>query len=202
MVTSVEDASDNSVPNRECASDIMKAMTGLLNRKPSRGFSLPELVVVVAIIALLAAILIVLLAHERDNAMVASCEQNERMIAAALDSYAVDHSGQYPIHTGDVNLDMFGGKDNPYMDRDNVVDPATQLPYQYTNGPGTCADPTTEYQVIDQGGHASSSLLALLAADDEDDAIAFCSTRGLYALQYSGVTGGSAKPRDPNGLTP
>lgn len=176
-------------------------MTGYLNRKPSRGFSLPELVVVVAIIALLAAILIVLLTHERDNAMVASCEQNERMIAAALDSYAVDHSGQYPIHTGDVNRDMFGGKNNPYMNRDDLVDPTSGLPYQYTNGPGTCADPTTEYQVIDQGGHSSSSLLALLAADAEDDAIAFCSNRGLYALQYSGVTGGTSRPQDP-GVTP
>ena len=177
-------------------------MAGNLNRRQSQGFSLPELVVVVAIIALLAAILIVLLTHERDNAMVASCEQNERAIAAALDSYAVDHSGQYPIYTGDVNLAMFGGKDNPYLSRDNVVDPATGLAYQYTNGPGTCADPTTEYQVIDQGGHSSSSLLALLAADDQDDAIAFCSTRGLYALQYSGITGGSVKPHDPGATTP
>jgi len=160
------------------------------------------LVVVVAIIALLAAILIVLLAHERDNAMVASCEQNERMIAAALDSYAVDHSGQYPIYTGDVSVQMFGGNNNPYLTRNDLVDPATGLPYQYTNGPGTCADPTTEYQIIDQGGHASSSLLALLAADDQDDAIAFCSTRGLYALQYSGVIGGSDKPRGPGSTTP
>ncbi len=177
-------------------------MTGNLKRRPSRGFSLPELVVVVAIIALLAAILIVLLAHERDNAMVASCEQNERMIAAALDSYAVDHSGQYPIYNGNVSADMFGGKGNPYLDRNNVVDPATGLAYQYTNGPGTCSDPTTVYQIIDQGGHASSSLLALLAADDEDDAIAFCSNRGLYALQYSGVVGGSAKPQGPGATAP
>lgn len=148
-----------------------------------------------AIIALLAVILIIMMAHERDNAMVASCESNERMIATALDSYAVDHTGQFPIYTGDVNLAMFGGKDNPYFQRDDLVDPASGLPYQYTSGPGTCTDPNTEYQIIDQGGHSSSSLLALLASDDQEDAIAYCSTRGLYALQYSSVGGGSMKPQ-------
>jgi len=164
-----------------------------LYRKSSRGFSLPELIVVVAIIALLAAILIVLMAHVRDDANVASCEQNERMIAAALDSYAVDHLGQVPHHLGDVNVAMFGGQGNPYFQRDDLVDPASGLPYQYTDGQGTCADPTTEYQIIDQGGHSSQSLLALLASDDQEDAIAFCSTRGLYALQYSSLTGGTVQ---------
>jgi len=163
---------------------------------------LPELVVVVAIIALLAAILIVLLAHERDNATVAACEQNERMISAALDSYAVDHSGQYPTYTGNVTSQMFGGVGNPYLTRNDLVDPASGEPYQYTNGPGTCSDPTTAYQIIDQGGHSSASLLALLSADDQDDAIAFCSTRGLYALQYSGIVGGSVRPRGPSGSMP
>jgi prepilin-type N-terminal cleavage/methylation domain-containing protein len=171
-------------------------MAGHLNGKSSRGFSLPEVVVVVAIIAILAAILIVLMTRARDNALVASCEQNERMIAAALDSYSVDHLGQYPTHTGDVTVDMFGGKGNPYFNHDNIVDPTSGLPYQYTNGPGTCTDPNTEYQIIDQGGHSSTSLLALLSADDQDDAIAFCSTRGLYALQYSSVVGGSMKPQN------
>jgi type II secretory pathway pseudopilin PulG len=155
------------------------------------------LVVVIAIIALLAAILIVLMAHERDNAAVASCEQNERAIAAALDSYAVDHLGQYPHYTGNVSVLMFGGKGNPYFTRDDLVDAASNLPYQYTDGPGTCTDPNTEYQIIDQGGHSSSSLLALLATDDQEDAIAFCSTKGLYALQYSSLVGGSMIKNHP-----
>jgi len=162
-----------------------------MSRNTSRGFSLPELVVVVAIIAILAAILIVMMSHERDNAAVAGCEQNERAIAVAIDSYAVDHLGQVPHHTGNVTVEMFGGKDNPYFNRTDLVDPASGLGYLYTDGPGTCTDPTTEYQIVDQGGHSSSSLLALLATDDQEDAIAFCSTRGLYALQYNAVVGGS-----------
>ena len=162
-----------------------------MNLYRSRGFSLPELVVVCAIIAVLAAILIVLMTHERDNAVVASCEENERMIAAALDSYAVDHLGQVPIYTGNVDRTMFGGKDNPYFARDTLVDPASGLPYQYTNGPGSCTDPNSIYQIVDQGGHSSASLLALLAQDDQEDAIAFCSSRGLYAVQAGTLQGGS-----------
>ena len=97
---------------------------------------------------------------------------------------------------------MFGGKDNPYFNRDDLVDPASNMSYQYTSGPGSCQDPNTEYQILDQGGHSSSSLLALLSADDQDDAIAFCSTRGLYALQYSSVVSGSMKPQQPGQAAP
>jgi len=166
-------------------------------RRGSRAFSLVELLVVVAIIAILALILIVLFSHERDNGNVASCEQNERMIAFALDSYAVDHSGQYPNYQGDVTVAMFGGPGNPYFTKDRVVDPASGLPYLYTNGAGSCQDPNTEYQIIDQGGHSSISLLALLANDDAEDSIAFCSTRGLYAMQSGSQGSGMDQRRDP-----
>ena len=162
------------------------------NIKTSRGFTLPELTIVVAIIAILAAILIILFAHERDNANVASCEQNERAIAASLEAYSIDHSGQFPQYQGDVNSAMFGGPGNPYFDRDDLTDPASGLAYQYTDGPGSCLNPDAEYQIIDQGGHSSDSLLALLAGDAGQDAIAFCSDRGLYAMQYSGSGGGTA----------
>ena len=161
-----------------------------LGIKGSRGFSLVELLVVVAIIAVLAAILFVLFAHERDKANVASCEQNERMIAFALDSYSIDHFVQYPNYQGDVTVAMFGGPGNPYFTKDGLVDPASGLPYVYTVGAGSCQDPNTEYQIIDQGGHSSASLLALLANDDAEDSIAFCSTRGLYAMQSGNQVGG------------
>jgi len=171
-----------------------------LGVKGSRGFSLVEVVVVVAIIAILAVILFVLLSHERDNANVASCEQNERTIAFALDSYSIDHFGQYPNYQGDVTAAMFGGPGNPYFTKDGVVDPASGLPYLYTDGAGSCQDPNTEYQIIDQGGHSSTSLLALLANDDGEDSIAFCSTRGLYALQSGSQGGGMDQRPDPSQL--
>jgi prepilin-type N-terminal cleavage/methylation domain-containing protein len=157
-----------------------------LNRhRPSRGFSLPELIVVVSIIAVLATMLIIWLAHERDNALAATCVSNERRISEALESYAVDHSGQYPQSSGNVDAALFGGEGNPYMSRNDLVDPADGLPYQYIAGPGTCQNPDAEYQIIDQGGHSSTSLIALLQADDGQDAIAFCSDRGVYAIASS-----------------
>lgn len=175
-------------------------MRGQVGTKAARGFSLVELVIVVAIIAILAAILFVIFAHERDNANVAACEQNERMIAEALDSYSLDHAGQYPSYNGVVDEAMFGGSDNPYFTRDDLVDPASGLPYEYTNGPGSCTDPNTEYQIVDQGGHSSTSLLALLASDDVEDAIAFCSTRGLYAFQ-AGSQGSGMDQKPDQGQT-
>jgi ABC-type cobalt transport system substrate-binding protein len=146
--------------------------------------------VVIAIIVILAAILFVLFAHVRDNASVASCESNERAIAQALDSYAVDHGGRYPTSSGTVDSMMFGGDNNPYLTSNTLVDPASGLPYQYTAGPGTCQNPDAEYQIVDQGGHSSTSLLAMLASDDQEDSIAFCSDHGLYAFQSGG--GGAA----------
>lgn len=170
--------------------------------KGTRGFSLVELLVVVAIIAILAMILFVLFAHERDNANVASCEQNERNIAFALDSYSIDHFGQYPNYQGDVTVAMFGGPGNPYFSKDGLVDPASGLAYQYTNGPGSCQDPNTEYQILDQGGHSSLSLLALLANDDAEDSVAFCSSRGLYAMQSGSQSGGMDDKRGQKQTSP
>jgi len=166
----------------------------------SRGFSLVEVMVVVAIIAILAAILVVALAHARDNAAVATCETNERMIAQALDSYAVDHDGQYPTSSGTVSSQIFGGPGNPYFQNDSLVDPASGLPYIYTAGQGSCSNPDAEYQILDQGGHSSSSLLALLASDDQEDAIAFCSDHGLYAFQEGeGAAGMNNQPNNNAG---
>lgn len=164
-----------------------------MNSKSIRAFSFIEVVVVVAIIAILATILFILFSHARDDAAVASCESNERMIAEALDSYSLDHFGQYPAVVGDVNSGTFGGPGNPYFNRDDLTDPASGLPYEYTQGPGTCTNPDAEYQIIDQGGHSSASLLALLALDDQEDSVAFCAARGLYAMQSQGGAGGSMK---------
>ena len=168
----------------------------MFERHANRGFSLAELLIVIAIIMILVVILFVYVMHVRDNAAAASCETNERRIAEAIDSYAVDHAGQLPPFSGIINSNTFGGPNNPYMNDDGLVDPASGLPYMYTNGPGTCRNPDAEYQIVDQGGHSSSSLLALLQGDDNQDAIAFCSDRGLYAFQSTGGQGGvSIKPQ-------
>ena len=64
-------------------------------RKSARAFTLIELMIVIAIIAILAAILIPNSLHARAESQTAACEDNEKEIATALEEYAVDN-GTYP----------------------------------------------------------------------------------------------------------
>ncbi len=61
-----------------------------------KGFTLIELMIVIAIIAILAAILIPNFLHARAQSQSASCQGNEKQLATALEEYAVDHNGTYP----------------------------------------------------------------------------------------------------------
>jgi len=61
-----------------------------------RGFTLVELLVVVAIIALLLAILLPALGKARAVANTVACMSNERQIALATTMYASEHNGFYP----------------------------------------------------------------------------------------------------------
>jgi len=64
----------------------------------ARGFTLVELLVVVAVIAVLAAILLPVFAQAREKARQASCLSNERQLGAALQLYAQDHDERWPSH--------------------------------------------------------------------------------------------------------
>jgi prepilin-type N-terminal cleavage/methylation domain-containing protein/prepilin-type processing-associated H-X9-DG protein len=67
-----------------------------LSPLPRSGFSLVELLVVVAIIALLAAMLFPAFSRARDNARRASCQSNLKQIGLSLQQYVQDYSSQYP----------------------------------------------------------------------------------------------------------
>src|SRR4029453_16428844 len=68
----------------------------LANRRGPAAFSLPELLVVIGIIAGLLALLLPLLAGARESAHRAACLSNLRQIGMALGAYADDSRGFLP----------------------------------------------------------------------------------------------------------
>ena len=71
--------------------------------KRSRGLTMMELLLVIAIIAILAAILFPVFARAREKTRSHSCLMNLANIAIALRSYAHDHEGWYPPAEDDLS---------------------------------------------------------------------------------------------------
>jgi prepilin-type N-terminal cleavage/methylation domain-containing protein len=61
-------------------------------RKQKQGFTLVEIMIVVAIIALLAGIAVSSFMSSRNKTMVANCQNNLRLIDGAVQQYALDRS--------------------------------------------------------------------------------------------------------------
>jgi prepilin-type N-terminal cleavage/methylation domain-containing protein len=66
-------------------------------RDPTRAFTLIEVLVVVAILALLVAILLPSLKRARTQAKIASCAANSKQIATAISIYQAEENGKVPI---------------------------------------------------------------------------------------------------------
>lgn len=71
-------------------------MTPLLHHRLRQGFSLIELLVVVAITGLLAMLVFPSLQTARERAKTAACTSNLRQVGVAMLNYAADHDGTLP----------------------------------------------------------------------------------------------------------
>lgn len=79
--------------------------------RPDRGFSLVELLAVVAIIGVLAALVLATLGPMRAKARTAKCAANLRSVGTAFDQFAADYRGYYPAVT--YNTGHLNGRVNP-----------------------------------------------------------------------------------------
>src|SRR4051812_15523688 len=80
-----------------------------LSDKPSSAFTLVELLVVIGIIAILAALLLPALSVAKERSLRTKCANNLKQIGVAIELYATDHAGQLP---GPVWLGFYEEYDN------------------------------------------------------------------------------------------
>lgn len=66
-------------------------------KKKKSGFTLIELMIVIAIIAILAAILVPNFLKARAQGQLTACKSNCKNIATALEMYSSDNGGRYPV---------------------------------------------------------------------------------------------------------
>ena len=141
-----------------------------MTRSP-RGFTLIELMIVVAIIAILAAILIPNFIHARAQAQTSSCEANEKQIATALEEYAVDNNGSYGPG-GSVTSTLLGTQ---YLGV-SPSDPVNGANYSVTTATGSYGS----YQITDAGGHDTTTTQNL-AGTAGGQSIIYNQAQGLQA---------------------
>lgn len=90
---------------------MLKVFLKRINNK--KGFTLVELVVVMAILAILAAIAVPKFTDQTAAAKKAACTANKRSIESALMLYYVDNDNSFP---GEEELNKWTGEENPLKD--------------------------------------------------------------------------------------
>jgi prepilin-type N-terminal cleavage/methylation domain-containing protein len=142
-----------------------------------RAFTLIELMIVIAIIAILAAILIPNFLHARAESVTSACEGNEKQIATAEEEYAVDNGGAYANKLG------AGGLTTPYLGV-VITDPVKAGNAYTINVPGTL-NTSDSYEIVDAGGHDTTTTTRLLTVGGA--ACATCAS--IVYAQASGIHG-------------
>ena len=147
-----------------------------------RGFTLIELMIVVAIIAILAGILIPNFVNARSQAQTAACESNMRSIATALELYYADNQVYPTASSAAVVPALFTVSGVAYLNN-TPKDPAAQTStatYSLTTTQATGGSPAS-YTIQCPGIHTGSTLAKLPLANGTLCGANCSATKILYA---------------------
>ncbi len=146
-------------------------------KERQRGFTLIEMMIVVAIIAILVTILVPNLMRARAQAQTAACEGNLKEIATALELYETDHDS-YP-QSGNVdasNTDLL-----PYVQQ-VPVDPAAGPGKPYTFTVTNSSSGPASYAITCPGMHDPATLQAINQGDTTATHIQYGSATGFTTV--------------------
>ena len=151
-----------------------------------RGFTLVEILTVMGIIAVLAAILFPVVATARRRALHATCLSNLSQIGKAISLYATDHDDRMPYAPSPSHKKIVveGGQifDPPALDAvaASLPDVRTPLaPYGATQTVFVCPMDQVSRLLLDEGGHKPTWVEECGASYNYDDKYAFAG--GLFA---------------------
>ncbi|HUA09834.1 MAG TPA: prepilin-type N-terminal cleavage/methylation domain-containing protein [Candidatus Acidoferrales bacterium] len=148
-----------------------------MSRTGERGFTLIEMMIVVAIIAILVAILVPNFMRARAQAQTAACEANLKEIATALEEYQTDHEA-YPDVTGATNVTNTEPNLGQYL-RQTPIDPVAPAGFY-------------QYQVANYNTGSASYTIICPGQHDPATMSAIGGSASATHIQYASGTGFSA----------
>lgn len=153
--------------------------------KNQRGFTLLEMMVVVAIIAILAAVLIPNFTHARAQAATSACMANLKSVATAFELYYTDKQA-YPAGTNaniDASATGASGVLSGYLGQP-PEDPAAGSGKYYTYTT-TSSGGVNAYQIWCPGSHDPSTMKSF-AAVSTDTTLKYDSSHGVTSASAAG----------------